>query len=148
MKRFNFGLQKVLDYERFIQKNEADAMSLLQAEYLEMKQRHDALANEYLDLKRRYQEDCEKGQNAARAAAIGRYIMEVSQKLVQSRAQLIEQANRIEAQREKLVAVTQDKEMIEKLRTHSWENYLAAVRKSDELFIEEFLSNKAAHSKT
>ncbi len=147
MKRYEFGLQKVLDYDRFIQKNEADAMSMLQAEYLEMKQRHDALTGEYLELKRQYQLDCENGQNAGRAAATGRYMMEVSQKLVQSRAQLIEQANRIEAQREKLVAVTQDKEMIEKLRAHSWESHLAAERKSNELFIEEFLSNKAAHSK-
>ena len=147
MKRYEFGLQRVLDYDRFIQKNEADAMSLLQAEYLEMKQRHDALTGEYLELKRQYQLDCENGQNAGRAAATGRYIMEVSQRLVQSRAQLIEQSNRIEAQREKLVAVTQDKEMIEKLRAHSWESYLAAERKSNELFIEDFLSNKAAHSK-
>lgn len=144
MKRYEFGLQKVLEYDRFIQKNEADAMNILQAEYLEMKERHDAMAAEYLDLKRQYQEDCEHGQNAGKAAATGRYIMEVSQKLVKSRAQLQNQMNRIEQQREKLIAVTQDKEMIEKLRTHSWENYLATERKSDELFIEEFLSNKAA----
>ena len=36
--------------------------------------------------------------------------------------------------------------MIEKLRAHSWESYRAAERKSDELFIEEFLSNKAAQT--
>lgn len=144
MKRYEFGLQKVLDYDKFIQKNEADAMNTLQAEYLDMKAKHDALTSEYLELKRQYQEDCENGQNAGKAAATGRYIMEVAQKLVRSRAQLQEQMSRIEVQREKLVAVTQDKEIIEKLRAHSWESYRAAERKSDELFIEEFLSNKAA----
>ena len=146
MKRYEFGLQKVLDYDRFLQRNEADAMNLLQAEYLEMKEKHDALAGEYLELKRRYQEDCESGQNAGKAAATGRYIMEVSQHLVQSRAQLEAQMERIEAQREKLLAATQNKEMIEKLRVHSLENYRAAERKSDELFIEDFLSNKAAQT--
>ncbi len=146
MKRYEFGLQKVLDYDKFIQKNEADAMNTLQAEYLDMKAKHDALTSEYLELKRQYQEDCENGQNAGKAAATGRYIMEVAQKLVRSRAQLQEQMSRIEIQREKLVAVTQDKEMIEKLRAHSWETYRAAERKSDELFIEEFLSNKAAQT--
>jgi flagellar FliJ protein len=144
MKRYEFGLQKVLDYDKFIQKNEADTMNQLQAEYLEMKEKHDQLAGEYLELKRQYQEDCEHGQNAGKAAATGRYIMEVAQKLVKSRAQLQEQLKRVEAQREKLVAVTQDKEIMEKLRAHSWDNYRAAERKSDELFIEEFLSNKAA----
>lgn len=144
MKRYEFGLQKVLDYDKFVQKNEADTMGQLQAEYLRMKEKHDQLAGEYLELKRRYQEDCEQGQNAGRAAATGRYIMEVAQKLVKSRAQLQEQLKRVEAQREKLVAATQDKEIIEKLRAHSWENYQAAERKSDEVFIEEFLSNKAA----
>jgi flagellar FliJ protein len=144
MKRYEFGLQKVLDYDKFIQKNEADAMNIMQAEYLDMKEKHDALASEYLELKRQYQEDCENGQNAGKAAATGRYIMEVAQRLVKSRALLQEQVNRIEVQREKLVAVTQDKEIIEKLRAHSWESYRAAERKSDELFIEEFLSNKAA----
>lgn len=146
MKRYEFGLQKVLEYDKFVQKNEADAMGVLQAEYMEMKAKHDSLAGEYLDLKRQYQADCENGQNAGKAAATGRYIMEVSQKLVKSRAQLQEQSNRIEVQREKLLAVTQDKEMIEKLRAHSWESYLKAERKSDELFIEDFLSNKAAQS--
>ena len=146
MKRYEFGLQKVLDYDKFIQKNEADAMNTLQAEYLDIKAKHDALSSEYLELKRQYQEDCENGQNAGKAAATGRYIMEVAQKLVRIRAQLQEQMNKIEIQREKLVAVTQDKEMIEKLRTHSWESYQAAERKSDELFIEEFLSNKAAQT--
>jgi flagellar FliJ protein len=109
-----------------------------------MKEKHDQLSGEYLELKRQYQEDCEHGQNAGKAAATGRYIMEVAQKLVKSRAQLQEQLKRVEAQREKLVAVTQDKEIMEKLRAHSWDNYRAAERKSDELFIEEFLSNKAA----
>ena len=33
-----------------------------------------------------------------------------------------------------------------KLRAHSWDSYLAAERKSDELFIEDFLSNKAAQT--
>lgn len=146
MKRYEFGLQKVLDYDKFIQKNEADAMNTLQAEYLDMKAKHDALSSEYLELKRQYQEDCENGQNAGKAAATGRYIMEVAQKLVRSKALLQEQSNRIEVQREKLVAVTQDKEMIEKLRAHSWESYRAAERKSDELFIEDFLSNKAAQT--
>ncbi len=146
MKRYEFGLQKVLDYDKFLQKNEADTMNLLQAEYLEMKEKHDQLSGEYLELKRQYQEDCEQGQNAGKAAATGRYIMEVAQRLVKNRAQLQEQLNRIEVQREKLVAVTQDKEMIEKLRAHSWESYRAAERKSDELFIEDFLSNKAAHT--
>ncbi len=146
MKRYEFGLQKVLEYDRFVQKGEADVMNLLQAEYLEMKMRHDSLASEYLELKRQYQEDCESGQNAGKAAATGRYIMEVSQRLVKSRAQLKEQADRVEVQRQKLLSVTQDKEMIEKLRAHSWESYLAAERKSDELFIEDFLSNKAAQT--
>ncbi len=146
MKRYEFGLQKVLDYDKFIQKNEADAMNILQAEYLDMKVKHDALASEYLELKRQYQEDCENGQNAGKAAATGRYIMEVAQKLVKSRAQLQDQMSRIEVQREKLVAVTQDKEIIEKLRAHSWESYRAAERKHDELFIEDFLSNKAAQT--
>jgi flagellar FliJ protein len=136
----------VLDYDKFIQKNEADAMNILQAEYLDMKAKHDALSSEYLELKRQYQEDCENGQNAGKAAATGRYIMEVAQKLVRSQALLQDQMSRLEVQREKLVSVTQDKEMIEKLRAHSWESYRAAERKSDELFIEEFLSNKAAQT--
>ena len=39
MKRYEFGLQKVLDYDKFIQKIEADAMNTLQAEYLDIKRR-------------------------------------------------------------------------------------------------------------
>ena len=144
MKKFLFPLQKVLEYDTHIQKSEADALSLLQAEYLRLNKVRDAMQADYDEAKRRYQMDCERGQNASRAVAAGMYITDQHRQIERISEQMREQMRRIDKQRERLVAITQDKTMIEKLKERARGNYLAAERKSEELFISEFVSNKAA----
>ena len=144
MKKFQFPLQKVLEYDTHIQKNEADALSLLLAEYARLETRRDAMQADYNEAKRRYQRDCESGQSASRTAAAGMYITDQRQQLKKIGEQMREQMRRIDRQRERLLAVTQDKTMIEKLKEHAKADYQVAERKNDELFVAEFVSNQVA----
>ena len=144
MKKFQFPLQKVLEYDTHMQRNEADALGLLLAEYARLEKKRDAMRREYDEAKRRYQMDCESGQSASRTAAAGLYIADQRQQLKRIAEQMREQMRRIDRQRERLLEITQDKTMIEKLKEHAKADYQAAERKSDEMFIAEFVSNQIA----
>jgi flagellar FliJ protein len=143
MKKFSFPLQKVLEYDTHLQKNEADALRLLQAEYRKLEMKRDQMQADYDLAKGIYQSDCVKGQSASQIKVTGMYIADQHKQIEKIGVQMKEQMRRIELQRERLVAVTQNKTMIEKLKEHAKTRYQASERKSDELFIEEFVSNQA-----
>lgn len=147
MKKFTFPLQKVLEYDTHIQKSETDMLNALQAEYMQLNEKREGMLFQYEQAKHQYQESCEEGQNVRKCAAIGTYIMDQRQQILKITTQMREQMKRIDMQRDRLIAITKDKEIIEKLKTHSHESYLVAERKSDELFIEEFVSNMAVQGK-
>jgi flagellar biosynthesis chaperone FliJ len=50
----------------------------------------------------------------------------------------------IENQSKKLIAVTQDKMTVEKLRDKKYEDYKAELSRSEEKFIDDFLSNRSS----
>jgi flagellar biosynthesis chaperone FliJ len=72
---------------------------------------------------------------------------DLAREIDRSRAELARQAERVEAQRKRLIAATQEKEITEKLRERSWADYQAAERKSEESFIEEYLANRTAQAR-
>ena len=144
MKKFQFPLQKVLEYDTHIQKNESDILAALMAEYERLEKKRDEMQAVYNEAKRLYQRDCEIGQSASRTAAAGMYIADQRLLLKKIGEQMREQMRRIDKQRERLLAITQDKTMIEKLKECAKENYMVQERKSDELFIAEFISNQVA----
>lgn len=146
MKRFQFPLQKVLEYDARVEKNESDILHALQAEYLRLTEKRDQMQAAYDRATEQYQRDCVKGQTASKAVLTGAYINDQHQQILKVLQQMREQMARIDRQREKLLAATQDKTMLEKLKGKAWESYLAAERKSDELFISELVSNRAAQT--
>lgn len=148
MKRYRFSLQKVLDYNTHLQKSEAEVMSRLQAELRAIDEKCASLENAYKTACVRFQESCAIGQTAGQAAATGVYLKDLTREIEKCRAEFHRQADRVEAQRKRLLAVTQDKEVIEKLRVRARAAYLEQERKSEEQFIEEFLANRTAQAKS
>lgn len=147
MKRFYFSLQKVLDYNDHIQKQEAETMSRLQAEYRTIEVRRESLIQSHHAQSLRFQADCATGQTAGQTAAISAYLYDLTCEIDRSSAALAKQGERVEAQRKRLTAATKDKKIFEKLRAHSLSDYQATARKGEGLFIEEFLANRAARAK-
>lgn len=148
MKRYRFSLQKVLDYNDHLQKNEAEGMNRLLAEYRSLEARHKSLILSHREESMRFQADCAVGQTAGQAAARSAYLKDLAREIDRSRTELARQGERVEAQRKRLIAVTQEKEITEKLREHSWAEYQAAERKGEESFIEEFLANRTAQERS
>jgi flagellar export protein FliJ len=142
-----FSLQKVLDYRAHIKNDEAEAMNRVQAEYNAIQSRRDALLGTQASERARFQINCASGQTAGQIAATGTYLKDLSQQIDRSNAELAKQGERVEAQRKRLLAAAQDKEILEKLRARAEAEYQSAERKSEERYIQEFLINRAAHAK-
>lgn len=142
-----FSLQKVLDYRIHVQNDEAEAMSRVQAEFNAMQSRRDALVGTQAAARTRFQANCAAGQTAGQIAATGTYLKDLGQQIERSNAELAKQGERVEAQRKRLLAAAQDKEIIEKLRARAEAEFMSAERKSEERYIQEFLINRAAHAK-
>jgi flagellar FliJ protein len=140
MKKFHFPLQKVLEYNTHIQKKEKDLLAQMHAEYKELEAELYSLLQKYESNKMNYLESCEMGTSIINASMLLRYLSEIDNQIKLMRQKMQEAQELINIQTEKLVEVTKDKTKVEKLRESKYSKYQFAERKSEELFIEEFVS--------
>ncbi|MEA4921215.1 MAG: hypothetical protein VB078_09880 [Clostridiaceae bacterium] len=146
MKKFEFSLQRILDYDTFLQDRETETLNIMKSEYnkveLAMKQMRKKLADSIEE----YQQLCAKGVQAKKAA-LAMLIIEAQKRLIKEyEHELADRQKKIEKQVEKLVSITQDKLTVEKLRDSSYASYSEEMRKSEEMLIEEYVAGEAARS--
>lgn len=140
MKKFEFGLQKILEYKIHIQKNEKDIL-------LSMKQKHNMIVElqnqtmqEYQALKKRRINESLAGISICDLVLLDAYIKQTAERLL-----LIEQQKKqlelaIDKQIKVLLTATQDKTSLEKLKEKTLKNFLFEENKQTERFIEEISS--------
>lgn len=146
MKKFKFSLDTVLSYKQQV-------LGVLQGEYAEAMARVRAqeallekLWQEYRDCNEDYRDRALEGmpitealmyQNALRASELE--IQRETERLEELQAEA-------ERRREKMVEAKKETSSIEKLREKKLDAYHKAEAKSEELFIEEFVSSTRASS--
>lgn len=140
MKKFHFPLQKVLEYNTHIQKKEKDTLARMHMEYKALEAQLYSLMQKYERNKINYLESCEMGTSIINASVLLRYLGELDNQIKLMRQKMQEAQELINIQTEKLVEVTKDKTKVEKLKENKYNKYLFLERKSNELFIEEFVS--------
>lgn len=144
MKKFNFSLQKVLEYNTHIQKKEKDILSKMRAEYNDLEQQLHLIQVRYEYEKQNYISVCQKGTSIKNATLILNYIKDLQNQIRLQKKKMIEKQIQIDAQTEKLIEVSKDKTTVEKLRESKYQKYKFEERKSEERFIEEFIANTAS----
>lgn len=144
MKKFHFGLQKVLEYKDHMQDQEKNTLAVMQKEHQKLCQQKLQLDMEYLRCKDEYLSLCDAGTSAVDIRARGIYLKELSARIEQMLIAIESSERRLEAQRGVLLTVTQEKTSLEKLREKHLKDYEAQQRKEDELFIGEFIANISA----
>ena len=144
MKKFDFPLQKVLEYKVHLQKQEQNILGQLQYEYNQMLAQMNGLLAEFERCKDEYLQKSQEGASAKSICLLGGYLRELQNKILELNKRLFEKAEQIEHQRAKLLNVTKEKTSLEKLRDKSYDNYQFLARKEDERFIDEFVSSTAA----
>ncbi|MEA4831995.1 hypothetical protein SDC9_101254 [bioreactor metagenome] len=144
MKKYNFPLEKVLEYDTHLQNKETDNLNYIKNEYRLLEIKRSYLQENYEFSKNKYQEYCADGITLQKAAVLRTFIGRQQQQLLSLEAEMIDKRKQIEQQIERLLEVTKDKMTIEKLKASSILEYDAMVRKKEEVMIEEFIANKAA----
>lgn len=144
MKKFNFSLQKVLEYNGHIQNRETIVLKNMQLNYKELCSDMDALLQRYESYKDEYSCKCTNGIIVNKVINLKLFISEL-QTQIKILSKKIEVAkSEIEKQIQKVVSVTREKTSIEKLKDKHYETFKSQERKEDEIFINEFIMNSTS----
>jgi len=143
MKKFSFSLQKVLEIKEQVLENLKVELGNLNHDYKEVE-------NEIVNLKKKYSdinmEFSEKSSVSISVGEMSYYKMLLSSILrkVENKEEEKEKIlKKIEDKRHEIVSKNIEISSLEKLREKELEKYNSALAKSEELFIEEFVSNKS-----
>ncbi len=142
MKRFQFTLDKLMGYKDQVLSKEKNDLAQLRSDQLKV-----ISEKEEMEHKLR-----ESGEEFAEKAALGMSIMEITMfkgfhnalidQIRLKEKQISEFDDRIAKQLNVVVEASKDVNSLEKLRDKQLEEYRFRVNKSEEQFIEEYVSNK------
>ena len=142
MKKFAFTLQKMYDYKKQILESEKNQLMALRREKIEMENRIEQLSQLMDEIRLKSQDEVMKGTTASRLMFYSMQMDGIKREQTQITYQIGLMDMRIEKQRRKVVAVSQDVSGLEKLRDEQRSEYNHLAVKENENAIEEFLSYK------
>ena len=140
MKKFQFSLEKVLSYKQ--QKQEA--LRSEHAEILALVRAQEALVESrwerYREYSVEYRERCGRGLPMPEVLVYQSGLRAMEREIQSETMRLEQLRERAESKRKEVVAAKQETTAIEKLREKKARDYQKALEKSEEAFIEEFVS--------
>lgn len=140
MKKFQFSLEKVLSYKQQRQ----DALRSEHAEILAQVHAQEALVESlwkrYREYGAEYRERCECGLPMTEVLVYQSGLRAMEREIQGETKQLEQLRERAEAKRKEVVEAKQETAAIEKLKEKKVRDYQKALEKSEEAFIEEFVS--------
>ena len=143
MKKFNFSLQKVLEIKGQILENLKIELSIL---YNDLKIIEGAISNlmmQFSDIEKEFLEkssvSVSVGEMFYKKTLMSSILKQVEYKEKEKEIVL----SKIEAKRHEIINMNREISSLEKLRDNELEKYKKASLKSEEIFIEEFVSNKS-----
>ncbi len=146
MKKFKFALDTVLSYKQQVldslQGEYAEAMAQVRAQEALLED----LWQEYRDCDREYHERAAEGLAITDALMYQSALRAAELEIQRETKRLEELEAEAERRRENMVEAKKETSSIEKLREKKLDAYHKAEAKSEELFIEEFVSATRAHA--
>ncbi len=142
MKKFRFELETVLAYKQQM----LDALQVEHAAALaELRRQQELIESLWASYKiysEEYRVRCAAGLDIRDVLSYQAGLRAREREIQQETDYLAELRKKEEAKRSEVVTAKQDTSSIEKLREKKLENYRAAIAKSEEQFIEEFVSSR------
>lgn len=140
MKKFRFSMETVLHYrEQLLDALQAEHAALL-ARVREQEAVVEAQQRKFDEVNEEYRQRKAEGMTVADAAGYD-IMLRVQEKEIEKAQKKLEEYRRAEeAKRSEVIAAKTDKATIEKLKEKKLEQYHKAVQKSDEQFIDDFVS--------
>lgn len=144
MKKFEFTLQRILDYRQSLLEREKNNLMALVAQRNELEEKIDSLEQRFLDYSNELRLTAEAGTTVFELQQLGVKIEAVQRSIKSCRKSLEELEQQIDQQREVVKEMSQDVSALEKLYEKQREEYDYATRKEEEERIAELISSKIA----
>lgn len=144
MKKFQFTLQKLMDFREQELDRQKNTLSALRGELVKIEEATADLRRKVYSESVELERICTQGAQAYEISVRKRYIVTLQQEIHQKEAQAVQKKAEIEAQLGVVVEATKDVKTLEKLEEKQLEEYKALETKENEQFIEEFVSNASA----
>lgn len=140
MKKFRFSLDTVLSYKQQVLESLQIEHAAILAEVRAQEELLEQLWQEYRDYSAEYRRRTEDGLPITEALMYQTGLRSIEQEIQRETARLEEIRAREEKKREEVVEARKDTSSIEKLREKKLDAYQKEAAKSEEQFIEEFVS--------
>lgn len=141
MKKFNFPLNTVLNYKDQVLENLKTEHAQILADIAQQERRIEELMEKSQSAAIRYREDTQCGVTVNIMREYERYITFIQQRIVAEQGVLLKIKKKEEQKRAEVIEAKKEKASIDKLKEKKLDQYNKEVLKSEELFIEEFVSN-------
>ena len=143
MKKFQFTLQKLMDFRQQELDRQKNTLSALQAELQHIYQEKEELIRRVEESSQDLEIICRQGAQAFEVSVRKRYIVSLQQEIHAHDASAAMKQQEINKQLGVVVEATKDVRTLEKLEEKQLEDYRAAANKENEQFIEEFVSGQS-----
>ncbi len=143
MKKFQFTLQKLMDFRQQELDRQKNTLSVLQAELQRIYEEKDELSRKVEEFGAELEEVCRSGAQAYEISVRKRYIVSLQQEIHARELSAAQKQEEINRQLGVVVEATKDVRTLEKLEEKQLEDYKAAAVKENEQFIEEFVSGQS-----
>lgn len=146
MKKFQFTLQKLMDYREQELDRQKNTLNALRGELNKIEAAAADLRRKVFAESTELERVCTQGAQAYEISVRKRYIVTLQQEIHMREAQAVQKRQEIDAQLGIVVEATKDVKTLEKLEEKQLEEYRALENKENEQFIEEFVSNASLRS--
>lgn len=141
MKKFNFPLDTVLNYKDQALDNLKSEHAQILAKVAEQERKIESLKKQQKAACIRYEEETRQGTTVSAMREYEGYITYMQQRIIAEQSVLRKLKLKEEKKRSEVVEARKEKVSIEKLKEKKLVQYNKEVQRSEELFIEEFVSN-------
>jgi flagellar FliJ protein len=141
MKKFSFPLDTVLNYKDQILDNLKSEHALILAHVTQQEQKILTLSEQRGVACTRFREETHCGMTVSAMREYESYITYMQQRILYEEGTLLKLKKKEEHKRNEVVEARKEKASIEKLKEKKLNLYNKEVLRSEELFIEEFVSN-------
>ncbi len=143
MKKFQFTLQKLMDFRQQELDRQKNTLSVLQADLQRIYEEKDELCRRVEQCSTELEQVCRQGAQAFEVSVRKRYIVTLQQEIHAREFNAERKQEEINRQLGVVVEATKDVRTLEKLEEKQLEDYRAAASKENEQFIEEFVSGQS-----
>ena len=141
MKRFEFSLQKLLNFKEQLLKREKDTLAAYRAKQRQLFEERERLQGKLEQSNEEFVLSSNRGMQPMQVVLAKGYLLSLSDQIRTLDQQIARMEQQIQNQLHKVVEASREVTSLEKLEEKQREEYQSAFKKAEELFISEFVSN-------